>query len=174
VDVYITVYPDPNGPIPTGTVQIVSGGNPLCTTSLIVGSTESSATCSFIPMAAGGIIVNAYYPGDGNYYDGSSTSETLTVIIGTTTAITINTIGNLVTFFATVVPVPPEAGSPTGSVTFYVSSGVSCVATPATSWQCSITLTSSALVDVYAIYSGDTNFAGSISPTVLLDFIFVP
>jgi hypothetical protein len=177
VDVYITVYPDPNGPIPTGTVQVISGGNPLCTASLIVGSTESTATCSFIPMAAGGISINAYYPGDGNYYDGSSPSEPLTVITGTTTAITMNpnpyTTGNLVTFSANVVPVPPGAGSPTGSVTFYVSSGVSCVATPATSWQCSITLTSSGPLDVYAIYSGDANFVGSTSPTVRLDFYMV-
>ena len=151
---------------PTGTVTFLDGGSPIGTGTLSVGV----ATFTTAALAAGNHTITTSYGGDGNF-NGSTGSLTGNPQVvnkaNTTTSVTSSAnpdvFGQSITFTATVFPVSPAAGSPTGTVTFLdggspigtgtLSGGVATFATAALAVGNHIITTS---------YGGDGNFNGSM------------
>src|SRR5262249_13126352 len=108
------------GPTPTGTVTFKDGATTLATGQL---NGRSQATFTTTTLGAGAHSITAVYGGDGTF--GTSTSAPLSQTVNqastTTTVATSKSpivFGESVTFTATVAPVAPGAGTPTGTVTF--------------------------------------------------------
>ena len=152
----------PGAGTPTGTVTFLDGGSPVGSGTLSGGV----ATFATSALAVGNHTLTSSYGGDGNFNGsiGSLTGNPQVVSkTNSTTAVTSSqnpsAIGQPVIFTATVSPVAPGAGTPTGSVTFLdggspigsgtLSSGVA-------------TFTTSALAvgnhTLTANYGGDGNF----------------
>lgn len=163
----ITATVTPGGgsgqPTPTGTVTFsVDGtaGSPVT----LSGGTVSYALPVLTPGAHN---VTAAYSGDATYPAASSNPLTQSVNQAATTTTLASSanpsaIGAPVTFTASVAPVAPGAGSPTGIVTFAVDGSQQ---SPATVTAGSATLTLSSLAPgshtITAAYSGDGDFAAS-------------
>ncbi|MGW2324413.1 Ig-like domain-containing protein [Streptomyces sp. NPDC001700] len=149
---------------PTGTVTFTITGGPTLTGTLSGGTTSVTA-----PGLSTGIHpVVAVYSGDTNFL--SSTGTTLIAVIqaATTTSVVSSpdpsTLGQSVTFTATVTPVAPGAGSPTGVMTFVIGgSGGGTFTQPVTAGVATLTLTTLGVGThpVIAIYTGDTSFLPS-------------
>jgi hypothetical protein len=109
----------PGGGTPTGTVTFKSGLTVLSTVALTAGKASL-----FVPsLTVGSHSITADYNGSADYDTSNSAVLTQTVKqAATSTTITSSlnpsTFGQTVTFKATVAPVAPGAGTPTGSVTF--------------------------------------------------------
>src|SRR5262249_8570814 len=125
-------------------------------------------TTSF--AAAGGHAINAVYNGDANF-TGSAQSLTEQVNApatpqATTTALsasaTTAVLGRSVTFTATVRG-PAGAGTPTGTVTFFVGNTVVAQVALDANGQARLTrsFSSTGLFAIRAVYSGDARFAAS-------------
>jgi hypothetical protein len=151
---------------PTGTVTFTYGSTTLCNAVTLSGGT---ATCAYSALPVGSDTVTATYSGDSNF-SGSSASVNQTVNQASTTLTLISSLNpsgldSPVTFTATITPL--YGGQATGTVTFkdggttLGSSGVSGNAA---------SLTTSGLAmgthSITAVYSGDSNFAGSTSNTL--------
>ncbi len=107
-------------------------------------------------------------------------SFNLTVAKGNTTTTVVSNhhpsvFGDAVTFTATVAPVPPAIGGPTGTVTFNIDGNLYCVNTPLTASltaqciQAGMPALPAGVRNVVAIYNGDAGFnvsAGSFNQTV--------
>lgn len=158
----------------TGTVTFLDG-----VTTLGTGTLNSSgvATFSMSALAPGSHSITASYGGDGNY--ASSTSSVLTQTVNkanTVTSVTSSTnpsvFGQPVTYTATVVPVAPGQGNPSGTVTF--KDGANSLGTGSVNGSGVATLTTSATPtgsrSITAVYGGDSNFntsgSGIITQTV--------
>ena len=158
---------------PTGTVTFEEGGTPLPgnSTVTLLGGTASFATAS---MPVGSDPITAVYNG-GSQFSGSSSAATLhTVALPGTTATIDDALpttlpGQTAVFTATVAPVVPGAGMPTGTVTFE-DDGVA-LAAPVTlvggSAQFSLLSLAAGTHSITAVYSGDGNFAASTSAAAL-------
>jgi hypothetical protein len=150
--------------IPTGTVSFELGAATLGTASLSSGTAifETSA------LSPGNHTITASYSGDA-YFAGSAATFTEVVRPAATTTALISSpgpsaVGLTVTFTATVAPVTPGAGSPTGTVTFtdgttslgtaQVTSGVAPLGVS--------TLTAGTHT-IIASYGGDPDFVASAS-----------
>lgn len=155
----------PGGGTPTGTVTFLDGGSPIGT------GTLSGGTASFISssLAVGNHTITTSYGGDSNFNanTGSLTGNPQVVNKpNTVTAVTSSqnpsTSGQSVTFTATVSPVAPGAGTPTGTITFVDGGGPIATATVSGGVA---TFTTSALVagshTLTTSYAGDANFSGS-------------
>jgi len=152
----------------TGTVQFLDG-----VTNLGSPVTVSSGTAAMIvsSLSVGAHGITAVYSGDSNF--AGSTSPALSQNVnqaGSATAATSNNnpsaFGQAVTFTATVSALPPGSGTPTGTMQF--KDGVTNLGSPVT--LSSGTATSSSISSltvgahsITAVYSGDSNFAGSTS-----------
>ena len=166
-----TVLPNaPGAGTPTGTVSFYVDGTFSETDSLVGGAT---ATVSTFTLPLGSHPVTATYSGDANF--NANTSGTLPQVVGTagTTTTVVSAkpstvFGEPVAFTATVLPLLPGAGTPTGTVQFFadnVSFGT-------------VTLTGSSALSppigslsvgphtVTATYSGDSNFTTSSNSTI--------
>jgi streptogramin lyase len=149
----------------TGTVTFVDGTTDLGT----VAVTSGSAALTTSALTGGTHNVTAVYSGDLNN-DGSSSNTVaqvvnqLTTTTGLESSANPSNYGDPVTFTATVSP-----GAATGTVTFL--DGTTVLGTSAVT-SGSATLTTSALTggpahDITAVYSGDLNYEGSTSNTVV-------
>lgn len=159
---------------PTGNVTIsIPGATPSSQSPALVGGTASA---TFTALSAGVLTVTASYPGDSNF-TGSTGFNAVVVLQGTTTTSVVSApdpsnLGQNVTITATVTPVAPATGTPTGSVTFVVTgSGGGTFTQPLSGNQASINLSSLGAGShaITAIYSGDSNFlpsTGSDTQTV--------
>ncbi|MFI1329710.1 Ig-like domain-containing protein [Streptomyces sp. NPDC020845] len=159
---------------PTGTVNIsIPGATPSSANPSLVGGTASA---TFTATSAGVLTVTAAYSGDANF-TGSTGFNAVAVIQGTTTTLVVSApdpsnLGQNVAITATVTPVAPAMGTPTGTVTFVVTgSGGGTFTQPVSGNQATINLSSLGVGShaITAIYSGDTNFlpsAGSDTQTV--------
>jgi len=150
----------------TGNVQFqIDGGN--------VGSpvalSGNTATFTTSTLSAGSHTVAAVYSGDGNFASSTSPSlvQTVTGIATSATVASNNatpSYGQPVTFTATVTPA--SGSGETGNVTFQLDGGdlstVALVGNTATYTTSALGAGSHTIV---AIDSGDSNFAGSTSPT---------
>src|SRR5262249_41784215 len=151
---------------PTGTVTFRDGSVVLGTAQVGPGGT-AMLTTSF--ALAGGHAITATYSGDANWV---ASSQSLTEQVNaptkqattTTLAASANPVrvGQAVTFTATVQG-PAGAGTPTGTVTFYVGTTVVARVTLDANGQAHFTRSFSlrGLRTVRAVYSGDAHFAAS-------------
>ncbi|WP_246531409.1 Ig-like domain-containing protein [Streptomyces bathyalis] len=111
----------PGAGVPTGTVTITDSGGASVTLPLDSGGVATGILPAFPP---GAYAATATYNGDSNFAP-STGADTHTIEPAATTT-TVNSspdptvFGQAATFTATVTPVPPGAGIPTGTVTFTV------------------------------------------------------
>jgi uncharacterized repeat protein (TIGR03803 family) len=153
---------------PTGTVTFSVDGKPQAPVSLVAGQ----ATLNLAALGSGSHTIIASYSGDTNFK--TSISGTLAQQInssGTATALASSVnpslFGQPVTITATVAPVAPGAGTPTGTITFTVDGKPQAPVT-LTAGQATLALGALAAGShtISASYSGDTNFKTSISGTL--------
>jgi autotransporter-associated beta strand protein len=161
----------PSTTMPTGMVTFKEGTNTLGTSSLNASGVATLTETS--PLSAGMHSITAVYSGDSNFATGTSMVFVQTVNLGATmTLITSSqnpaTAGQSVVFTATVSPVAPATGTPTGSVTF--KDGTTTLGT-ATLSSGQATFSTSSLVagahSIVAVYSGDSNFSTSTSSVLV-------
>ena len=159
---------------PTGTVTLLDGANPIASNLPLSGG---MATFSTSALSVGNHSITASYSGDHNFNatgsDAGSTANTLTQTVNkadTATSVTSSTNPStygqpvLVVFTATVSPVQPGAGTPTGMVTFedggVALTGFSTVGL--TGGMATFSTTSTQLVagthSITAVYNGDIDF----------------
>ncbi|MEU0840376.1 Ig-like domain-containing protein [Streptomyces sp. NPDC005962] len=158
-----TVIPLGTG-TPTGTVTFTITGGPTLTGTLSGGTT--SVTASGLSVGVHPVI--AVYGGDTNFL--ASTGATVIVVTqaATTTSVVSSpdpsTLGQSVTFTATVTPVAPGSGSPSGTMTFVIGgSGGGSFTQPVTAGVATLMLTTLGVGThpVVAIYTGDASFLPS-------------
>lgn len=152
---------------PTGTVTFMDGTTTLGTRTLSGGQ----ATFSISNLAPDFHAITAIYAGDASFLT-SRSANLLQGVNVTDTTTTVNAsaldphIGRTVSFTATVSPVAPGAGAPTGTVTFMEGTTTLGIGTLAGG---SATFSISALAlgvhPVTAVYSGNADFAASTSAT---------
>jgi hypothetical protein len=155
----------PGSGTPTGTVSFYDGSVLLGTGTLSYGLASLKTTA--LPVGPNAITV--VYGGDSNFQGTTSAAPPLTVSQDkTTTKLTSSSEtaahGTPVTFTATVLPVSPGSGTPTGTVSFWdgstllstvnLTGGVAQL-----TWSFSVTGTHK----IKAVYNGDPNFLSSTS-----------
>ena len=154
----------------TGSVTFTGPGNVvLCTATIAAGV----ATCDTPALPVGADTVTVAYAGDGTYGPSSTTTGVTVGQAATTTSLgsSVNPSAALdpVTYTATVTPVSPGSGTPTGSVEYF-DNGTPIAACNAGSGepldgtgtaQCTVTYPVSGTHTITATYLGDTDFTGS-------------
>ncbi len=161
----------PGSGTPTGSVEFFDGTTELDTADLSGGS----ATFGTATLAVGTHSITAQYLGDDNFTGSTSPAQSLSVTspvgVGTTTSVVSSAnpsvFGQSVTFTATVKASVPGHGTPTGTVAFL--DGTSTLGTATVSaGRASFKISTLAVANnaITAVYSGDTTFAGSTSPTL--------
>jgi len=161
---------------PTGNVQFFDGATPLGSAVALDGS--GVATLMTSSLTVGSHTISAQYAGNVaagfNASTGSLNTNPQTVNQASTTVVITsnqtNPVGTSVpvTFTATVNPVAPGAGTRTGTATFSRNGSPVCSNVPlngSAQATCTITFTIAGSYNITAVYSGDTNFAASTSPT---------
>ncbi len=161
VTITFTVTP-PGAGMPTDTVT-VTDSTQTCSASVATGQ------CSIAFASPGVKSLTAQYSGDTNFNGATSGSVSQTVNkADTTTSITVVSpalFGQVWPITATVAPVAPGAGTPSGTITV-TDGAVSCVITlPGTS--CNLTFNVLGGHTITATYSGNANFNGSNATTPL-------
>ena len=155
----------PGSGTPTGTVTFKDGATALSTNALISGQVSYTNTA----LAAAVHWITAVYNGDGNFSTNISGVVTQTVNQAETTTAVASSVnpsvfGQPVSFTATIDPVAPGAGTPTGTVQFSID-GVAFGAPVALSGGLATSSALSSLAvaghTVTAVYNGDSNFSGS-------------
>jgi hypothetical protein len=151
---------------PTGTVTLFDGGNPIASNLPLSGSGMATFTTSALSFGIHAITVT--YSGDANFTGSTSAILYQTVKAYTTTSLTSSANPSMFaqpTFTATVAPVAPGVGAPTGSVTFFDGTTTQIGSASLASGMAAFT-PSNLSVGVHTItatYGGDTNFVGSVS-----------
>jgi hypothetical protein len=152
---------------PTGTVQFqIDGSNFGSAVGLVDGIATSNATAT---LSMGSHTVTAVYSGDINFAASTGTLSGGQVVNQATTTTVVSSAnpsvyGQSVNFSATVSPTISGAGTPTGVVIFKEGSttlGSSGLSDGTATYSTSTLPVGSHFI--MAVYSGDTNFAGSIS-----------
>lgn len=121
----------------------------------------TSTTYTFVPnpqLPAGGHVVKATYLGDSTH--ASVSGQVLQNVSKAGTTTTVQASGTVVS--ATVTPVPPGAGTPTGTVAFTVNGAAAGSATVGAGGVATMTVADVGQHPVSATYSGDGNFTTSI------------
>ncbi len=159
----------PGGGTPTGIVTFLDGGSAIGTGSL----TGGVATFATAALGVGSHSITTSYAGDTNFNGSSGVLAGTPQVVnrsGTTTSVSStspSTVGQPVTFTASVAVTAPGAGTPTGSFAF-TNDGTAvaaCASVDVAFGTCSVTETSAGLHTIAATYSGDTDFAGSTGST---------
>ncbi|MGB4988695.1 MAG: Ig-like domain repeat protein [Pyrinomonadaceae bacterium] len=162
----------PGAGTPSGTVTFNIDGNLYCVGTPLTAGVSDPCTLAGLPaLPAGNRVVVAIYNGDANFLTSAGTLAGGQVVgqAATTIAITGDTpdptiIGQAYTVSWLVSVTAPGAGTPTGTVT--VSDGTDECSAPVGDGSCSLTSTTMGTKTLVAIYAGDANFAGSVSPGV--------
>ncbi|MEU5442711.1 beta strand repeat-containing protein, partial [Streptomyces griseofuscus] len=156
----------PGAGTPTGTVDFFDGAT-LIGTSTVTGGTATLTTSA---LGVGTHSLTAVYNGDTEFTGSTSPVDTQTVTrSASATALTSapdpSVFGQAKTLTATVSAVAPGVGTPTGTVDFF--DGATLLGTGTLSGGVA-TLTTSGLAvgshSLTAVYSGDGDFTGSVSP----------
>jgi hypothetical protein len=161
----VTAVP-PGAGTSTGTVSFFDGATLLGTSALSGGVASFTTTA----LGVGSHALTSVYTGDAGFNGSTSPVDTVTVTqASTTTSLTAtpdpSVFGQSKTLTAIVVAVPPGAGTPTDTVSFF--DGATLLGTSALSGGVA-TFTSSTLGvgshSLTSVYSGDADFTGSTSP----------
>ncbi|EST18082.1 Ig-like domain repeat protein, partial [Streptomyces niveus] len=153
---------------PTGTVVVEFGdGTPAVTAPLAGGTAALMHT--YVGPSGSPYTVTASYSGDSVFYPSTGTDSHTVAQAATTTTVESSPdpsdFGEAVTLSATVAPLPPGAGIPTGTVTFTVSGTGGGTFTGTLDDTGATTVVTSALGTgdhgVTAVYNGDANFTTS-------------
>jgi len=164
VNLTATITPQFGGTA-TGTVTFFDGVTSLGTFPV----SGNAAVNSVSNFTVGTHMLKATYSGDTNVGAGLSLNVNQKVVKAKTTTALMSSanpalVGQSVTYTATIVPVAPALGSPTGTVTF--KQGSTTVATVPLSGGTATFTTSyaaAATMSIKAVYSGDSNFLTSSS-----------
>ena len=155
----------PGSGTPTGTVTFSEGSTTLGTGSL---NGSGQATYATSTLSIGSHTVTASYGGDTNFTGSTSGSvaQMVNKVSTTTTVASSNNpsvAGQSVTFTASVAPVAPGSGTPTGTVDF--TDGATSLGTGTLDSSGNASVTTSALSagthTITGTYNGDANFIGS-------------
>jgi hypothetical protein len=176
--VTLTATVSASGGTPSGTVTFREGAIALGTGTLNGVSGNDQATLTLSAPAVGSHAITAIYGGDSTF--APSTSAPLTQLVSlanTSTAVSANApssvFGEPISFTATVVPLAPGAGTPTGNVAFKrlfpdgssVTFGTAVLSASGTAvFVMDRFIPGTATV--FAVYAGDSSFATSTSPTI--------
>ena len=153
---------------PTGTVTFRVDGSALG--SPVALSSTGTAALQTSSLSVGSHSITASYGGNADF--SASTSSAVMVVVQASTTTTLSNspasviFGQPATLSATVAPVAPGAGTPSGSVTFL--DGVNALGTVALSGgtaSYSLGSVGAGNHSFNSSYSGDANFAGSNAPT---------
>jgi hypothetical protein len=156
---------------PTGTVTFSVDGNPFGSVSL---SSTGTAAVQTSTLSLGNHSITASYAGNGDFSSSTSSILVLSISQASTTTTLSNSpssviFGQPATLTATVAPVAPGAGTPTGSVIFLDgATALGTVALSSGTASYSLSSVAAGTHSFNATYSGDTNFAGSGAPTYSL------
>ena len=160
----------------TGTVQFQIDGSNVGSPVTVSNGTAAFTTSTLTP---GMHSIVAVYSGDSNFAGSTSPTFTQSVAqVSTSTAVTANaaspTVGQPVTFTATITPA--DGSGETGTVQFQIDG--SDVGSPGTVSNGTAAYTTSTLTagshSIVAVYSGDSNFTGSTSPTFTQNVVAAP
>jgi hypothetical protein len=152
---------------PTGTITFTDGSSVLG--SAPVGpDTGEQASITIDSLGVGPHAITASYGGDGSFVD-SSDALTQTVHRAQTSTLLVSsanpaTSGQAVRFTATVTPVAPGAGTPTGTVSFTVNGaaiGSPVALSDGSATSAAFSSLSPGTYDIRATYDGDVHFVGS-------------
>ena len=170
----------PGSGTPTGKVVFYVDGaaTPAATVNLQVVSGVVQATFTpATPLLPGNHTIKAIYLGDGNFTGSNNAGQLWTQTVSASATATIisslvdpaSLAGQKATLLATVIPVAPGTGAPTGTVTFYAGQtklGVGTLRLANGVAQAALTATLPAsITDITAVYSGDPlhHYLASIS-----------
>jgi hypothetical protein len=152
---------------PTGTIYIYFNGQPVAN-GVIQGNGVSGLQSSF--DGPGTYTVTAAYPGDLNFA-GSVASTQVVVSAGTVVGMVVTasptsiTAGQSAVFTATL----PGNPAPSGTVTFFSNGAAISGAVPVSSGVAttgSVSFPTAATYQITAVYSGDTNYLSTTSPSL--------
>ena len=161
-----TVAPSVSGANATGSVTFFDGSTSLGTATV----SSNSAQLNVSSLASGSHSITAKYGGDGNFNGSTSATLPETVNAAPTTTTVLSRLnpasyGQSVTLSASIQP--PSGASATGTVTFF--DGSTSVGTATVSSNAAQLAVSSLLAGTHsitAVYSGNSNLAGSTSSAV--------
>ncbi|WP_170314245.1 Ig-like domain repeat protein, partial [Streptomyces angustmyceticus] len=169
------VAPVPPGDgAPTGTVTFDFGdGTPTVTAPLTGGA--ATVTHAYDDAAEDPYTITAAYSGDGNFTASTGTDTQTVQQAASNTDLSLapnpSVAGQPVTATATVITVPPGAGSPTGTVTFDFGDGTAPVTVPLTGGTAAVDHAyadaAATSYTVTATYNGDGNIAPSTETAAL-------
>ncbi|WP_186831738.1 Ig-like domain repeat protein [Streptomyces sp. ISID311] len=169
--VTVTVTPTaPGAGIPTGKATFDFGdGTPVLTAELVGGT----ATVTHPYTSAASYTISAHYSGDADFAPSDDIIAHTVAPAATTTTVASSAepsaVGQSVTLIARVLPVPPGAGAPTGTVTFDFGDGTAPGTASVSNGLATVvhayTSTAGSPYAVTADYSGDGNFAASSGAT---------
>jgi large repetitive protein len=156
----------------TGSVTFMDGGSAVagCVAQPL---TAAIATCNETYAGAGTHSITALYSGDANFTGSTSPALTQTVNPGVTTTVVTSSAnpsvsGQSVAYTAIVAPVAPASGTPTGTASFMDGATTisGCSAQPLVGGvaSCSASYAGIGTHAITAIYNGDSDFTGSVSP----------
>src|SRR5262249_39994395 len=150
--------------VPTGTVTFLDGSTVLGSAPVDAAGQATLA----VSLGVGKHTLTASFAGSGNFADSSSAAAAVTINRAATTLALGSSLnpagtGQAVAFTATVAAVAPGAGTPTGTITFFVGNNAVATLTLDANGQARITRSFSrkGLFTIRAVYSGDVNFAAS-------------
>ncbi|MDR3636948.1 MAG: Ig-like domain repeat protein [Isosphaeraceae bacterium] len=151
---------------PMGTVTFADGSTVLGTVPL----SDGQATLTTSSLALGSHSITATYGGDAVHQASTSLSLSQGINVNTTTTAIVSSgtpalAGQAVTFTASVIVVAPGAGTPSGTVTF-MDHGTVLGSAPLAAASATFTTTTLPAGShlITAVYNGDANDEGSISP----------
>lgn len=159
-------YEPSNAPV-TGPIRFLDGATLIDATSLAAGSASVSTSA----LSVGDHTINVIY--DGNDYHVENSSSVSHAVLKASTTIAIENAAGPIN--ATVTPLPPASGVPTGNITFNVDDGRTFVVAMASGIA---TLNPSQLGAgdylVSATYGGDASFDGSGPTTAIAVHVVGP
>src|SRR5262249_48765204 len=154
---------------PTGGFVTFRAGDSVLGTALV--DANGQATLTIPPLGVGNASLTASYAGTSNFANSTSAAAALTVsrastAVALTSSVNTAATGQSVTFTATVSVLAPGMGLPTGTVTFMdgnVVLGTASVNPFSGTARLTTSFAAAGGHAITAVYSGDTNIAGSTS-----------